>query len=177
MHYRAFVTFNKDEAKNSEEARKYAQNRLIEEGFADQERRFNASPADWFVIGGRWSGELTRMQFKKEKLVEFSDEFGKKHGWHTNHKNSDAKRMKQATKLFKKYFPTFKGLIPYWRDTYNHLGYEDDAMIVTPHIYKTFLKEHEGSEEDGEHFWDLDYDAVNPDFIENKWIIILDYHN
>jgi len=148
------------------------------EGFVDQERRFGCAPADWFVIGGRWSGTLTRMMLDKKKVEQFYKEFEKKYGWHTNSEIKRKDRKKQAKKLFKKYFPNYTGELIFWRDTYKDLGYEDDAMIITPQIYDELLKEHEGSYEDGEHFWDLDYDEVNPEtYIGKKWIVCIDYHS
>ena len=35
---------------------------LTEEGFANQDGRWNYGPADWFLVGGRWSGELAKIQ-------------------------------------------------------------------------------------------------------------------
>lgn len=59
MHTQAIVTFNKDKAKNSEEARKYASDFLFKNGFTAQVY-FCSGIADWFVIGGRWSGCLSK---------------------------------------------------------------------------------------------------------------------
>ena len=60
MHFRMFLTFNKDHATNPDEAKEYALRYLVDNNFANQNGRWGYSPADWFVIGGRWSGFFIR---------------------------------------------------------------------------------------------------------------------
>lgn len=61
MHTRLLLTFAHRRAATSDEARAYAAERLEEDpSFVGEGGRFGSSIADWFVIGGRWSGELTR---------------------------------------------------------------------------------------------------------------------
>ena len=75
MHYRFLVTFNKDEAETSEDARSYVTDYLHEHGFAG-EGRWGGGLADWFVIGGRWSGELSRHSWGK-LLYQQMDDIGR----------------------------------------------------------------------------------------------------
>jgi len=38
-------------------------NWLNENSFSSEGGRWNSSPADWYVIGGRWSGELDKLEY------------------------------------------------------------------------------------------------------------------
>lgn len=58
MHFRVFVMFDKDKAEQEQAAREYCYAELLGNGFVDQDKLFNDAWGDWFVIGGRWSGEL-----------------------------------------------------------------------------------------------------------------------
>lgn len=133
MHYRYLLLFNKEHAETSEEARNFAWDTLHEEGFVGGgEDRFSCSPSDWFVIGGRWSGELSGV--------------GEKNG------------CKKASS-----------------DSYQKLGYEDDAAIVDEEIYEELLKGYEGTPDSDEHA-DYEYDVVSPEIIGKKWVVVVDYH-
>ena len=59
MHIRLLVTFDKHHAKTSQQARDYVIDYLHTEHFCCGEGRWARGVADWFVIGGRWSGELS----------------------------------------------------------------------------------------------------------------------
>jgi len=198
MHNRLLITFNqlkaeiKDQADNSEEARRYAIHYLEEEGFCDQ-RKFCYGPADWFVIGGRWSGELLLSHLDEEKLEQFYKE---PLVLHISQRSSDEEK-EQVWSMFGQYFPEFPSCcagdwvgdwvaeilsgnnieLPYCRDSYRVEGYVDDAMPVDEAIYQRLLKEYEGKYESDEYkFIDLDGDIVDIEFIGNKWIVVVDYH-
>jgi hypothetical protein len=164
MHFRAAITFNKEHAKNFEEARMFAKTYLENEGFCTQ-GRFGSGPADWFVIGGRWSGDLVRSSLDKDKYERWIID------------NNNLKRNeKEQQESFETLFPGVKYKVD--RDSYDHMGEEDDAAIVTKQLFDAYLKEHQGVTEDGEHFWDLDYSDVDEEtFIGKKWIVIVDYHS
>ena len=66
MHFRFFVTFEKGAAKTSHEAREYVLYTLHEECFSYSDGRWGGGMCDWFVIGGRWSGELSRYSWARE---------------------------------------------------------------------------------------------------------------
>jgi hypothetical protein len=57
MHTRMLVTMPLSEVDTSREARQYVETWLVDEGFCGN-GRFESGYADWFVIGGRWSGSL-----------------------------------------------------------------------------------------------------------------------
>ena len=69
----------------------------------------------------------------------------------------------------------YKG-IPFQRDTYQEHGYADDAMLLTRALYDALLKEYEGKDE-SEYHADLDYDAVSPEMVGKKRLVVVDYHN
>ena len=64
MHYLFFVTFDKNKAKTSEEARKYVLNHIDDDRVSTEGEGLKIPPKefsfviDWLVIGGRWSGLL-----------------------------------------------------------------------------------------------------------------------
>ena len=171
MHQKAFVTLNRELANNSLEARTYADSYLVENGFITRER-FCSGPGDWFVIGGRWSGELET----QSKGINFASRSRKmlKTGCIT-----DKLAKKHKDKLQSLWEELgFNGKNPYLRNPYRQLGYEDDAKIVNTSLYRTLLKRYEGLYEDSEgKFWDLDADEVSVEFIGKKWIVVVDYHH
>ena len=190
MHYRMFALLPKDEVETSQEARENVQSELENDtSFVGEGGRFNSPVADWFVIGGRWSGALTQAILDKEKLKKFFKEFQeKKLGW-INRDNPEEKQREKSHKLFRKYFPDFKGEIPLYRDSYNHIGYDDDAVLVDKEIYKTHLKRLEktydwGKAKEGEWHVELiclydDYPAklTAKNIIGKYWIVVVDYHS
>jgi hypothetical protein len=70
MHSKLFVTFNRIHAITSREARGYVEDFLtnyVSFLYEDQDDIEHGSAFfDWFVIGGRYSGALTRARRKKE---------------------------------------------------------------------------------------------------------------
>lgn len=194
MHYRLLVTFDKENASNSQEAREYAYNELSEDGsFVGEGGRFNSPISDWFVIGGRWSGELQSKLLKENFFDTVHKEIPSKHnfGYSTD-------ELKENNEKIQKIWERLggKGENPYNRDTYEHYGYEDDAMLLTQELYDFLLKEYLEDEDSGEYanegdhvfsneswgrgylkFVDLDYDNLSPDMIGKKWIVVVDYHS
>lgn len=176
MHFRAIVTFNKDEAENSKEARSHAEYFLQDNGFCSQ-GFFSSGPADWFVIGGRWSGSLQRAYVDFDKFHKRAmKSLNKKKDLFLSYGDTD---NKDNQKKFQKIWEELggKGINLYGRDQYSDEGYDDDAMIVDEVLYKEELQKHEGSEGNGESFWDLDFEPVDRGFIGKKWIVVVDYHN
>ena len=195
MHYRLYVLTNKENAKTSQEARDYVYNQLDnDKSFCGEGGRFSCPIADWFVIGGRWSGALTQLLLDQDKLKEFWEEFEKqKLGWTnlTDKKEEDQQRKSQE--LFMQYFPKFKGEIPVWRDSshkYIHEGSEDDAQIVTKKLWEALEKEYKENkkhvesipnypilQDDG--ICDLEEeDGINEiNVVGKKWLVVVDYHN
>jgi hypothetical protein len=187
MHSLMAVTMNKDKAHKSEEAR-----RLVFKLFADNTRKIKFPDgewiwdvsigdigADWFVIGGRGSGLMTRIRLDQQQLEEFEKEFGEKYGfWLGGEEHiTDEQRQVQSMELFGKYFPNFQGEHPFWRNPYKRLGYDDDATICDEIIYeKVLMWLMEGGKK---HFFDLEgsNDLSPEDAIGKKWVVLVDYHN
>jgi len=138
MHYRFLVTFKSDAAKNSIQARRYAAQTLDEQGFVHPNDRWGSSMADWFVIGGRWSGELSRHTWAKH-ITEEMDALEKNHDvqvWGAFYGDEEKQRTQcELAERFQQMWDAaapraFRG-IPIQRDTYKADGYEDDAMLLS----------------------------------------------
>ncbi|SRR6266404_7433199 len=132
--------FKKDEADTSEEARRHVNHTLLAEGFANQDSRLGAGLADWFVIGGRWSGALTRALLDKATLETVEKAFEEQHSWWVGGQEhvTEEHRREQMKEIFYHEFPDVQGEMPFWRDQYREHGYEDDAIILTQELYQWF---------------------------------------
>jgi len=94
---------------------------------------------DWYVLGGRWSGQFTQdnLQLKYLKqLNKFHDEYnGRRLGW-TSLENSRDKQTARTLKLFYECIPNYDKEYnyppPVGRDAYKQDGYTDDCV---PAIY------------------------------------------
>ena len=159
MHQKLFVAFNKENAENSTEARNHVYSTLVDDpSFVGEGGRFSSPIADWFVIGGRWSGELSRATFMKkvnEQIEKWEKEkdvqiLGTSYG--SNEKSKiQAELKKKVEKYYQDSLPEEwknKGLV-YDRDTYSDDGFEDDAVILTKELYDVFLKDY--AENEGEY--------------------------
>jgi len=169
MHYRYIVVFDKENAATSKEARKFVYNYL------ENDKDFN-SQADWAVIGGRWSGILTKIKLNQEKLKQFEKEFEKIYGFWTNKDNSETRRHTQAKELFKKYFEEYKDEPLYFRNTYLDLGYEDDAQIIDEELYEKLIKKLT-KEKDPESYLDIEDEKLDKEQMIGRWCAVVDYHN
>ena len=178
MHYRMFAVTGEKSIRNSRMAREYVYNVLSNDhSFCGEGGRFHSPMADWFVIGGRWSGYLTKeLELNKDDLKEFYNECEEKKLFWTSRENTEEMQRAKVHEVFRKYFPDFTGEIPVYRDAYKELGSEDDAMIITPEIYDKCLKTYEGQEWDDE-FCYLDHEFLTEEVIGNCWVVLIDYHN
>ncbi len=186
MHSLLLVTCNKENAETSQEARDYVDDVLTNDNsFVGEGGHFGSPVADWFVIGGRWSGELSRQTWA-EGVTKFIGELEKKEKiglWRYSYPDGkyaekQKRLIKEVEELYQKSLPAEyrdKGLV-YARDTYGNYGYEDDAAIVTPELYDLFLKPYEGVDLSEGVYVDLDWDEVSRDFIHTKWLVVVDYH-
>lgn len=183
MHMKLLVIVPKECAESSEDARDYVSSYLNDNGFAGDGGRFNSPVADWYVIGGRWSGCLTKARLDKEKVKAFDKEFEEKYGYWINSQNSEEKRRGQAQELFNKYFPDFKGLMPFWRDSYNDSGAEDDAQIVDEELWEKAIKDCDLNETPDYYsgnaciLADCGYDVVTKESAIGNWIVVVDFHD
>lgn len=193
---------NSDNMTSSEVVRNYVDDYLNNEGFCSQDGRFCSSPADWFVIGGRWSGELAEALllpkgesfYAKVKERFLGDEgitaVGMTNTFIENNRDEIEKLWQELGG---------QGNSPFSRDSYGHYGAEDDAMRLTEELYTKLLEEYEGKHKEkigkkyitrengewGEHYtdkwhlaWiDTDERPLGKDLIGNSWIVVVDYHN
>jgi hypothetical protein len=183
MHYRFLVTVNKDKAESSKHARELVSETLLAEGFIGHEGRWGCGMADWFVIGGRWSGQLSRASWASE-LTQRMAAAEKEKGiqvWGTWYGDPEKQKIQQelhrtVQKIWNAEAPAAYVGIPVNRDTYQEYGYEDDAMILTAELYNALLKEYEGQCQ-SEHHADLEDEPISPTMVGSKWIVVVDYHN
>ena len=182
MHFRFLVTFAAEDADNSHAARAHVYSCLEEEGFTAQ-GRWGSGRADWYVIGGRWSGELSRRAWARAITAEM-DALEKEHGvqvWGACYGDTEKERVQQELaarfqQLWDGQAPNaYKG-IPIQRDTYAADGYADDAMLLTRELYDALLKEYEGKE-DSEYHVDFEYEPISPQMVGRKWVVVVDYHS
>lgn len=164
MHYLYFVIVKADSSVN---AMKEAEAILLRENFALETRGYFAyAKADWFVIGGRWSGLFTKIKYKKEfELIDaLTDE-------------------KQKTDLYERLLPEISSKYPLKR-TYSvsigwgtHLFYDDDAEIIT-NEFLDVLKNMYGDIEVFDSIECSEYLVKDLSGEYNQcYIVIVDYHN
>lgn len=176
MHTQLLVTCNRDHAETSEGARAYVADVLErDQSFVGEGGYFASSVADWFVIGGRWSGTLSAVRhgadFRAEAMRRIPPRFPIGY--------ADDEREAHATAL-QALWEELGGSDrnPLCRDQYADLGYGDDAQIVDEMLYDALLAPYEGSDCDGETFLDLDWQPVSREaFVGRKWLVIVDYHS
>jgi hypothetical protein len=181
MHSRLFVLFDKDEAENSEAARNVASEMLDANGFTGLGGVFSSPPADWYSIGGRWSGELTWLHLGPEKQDELWKKAKERHGIEgIPFKESETHQQLRA--IFREMFPDFPAdkAEPVARNP--HKSCEDDAMLLDETLAK-FLKElkqyPDGNLHDGECWVDLSDFDNQYDLMEQlgkKWVVVVDFH-
>ena len=187
MHAILYVLCPKHGLEDSKSARDHVFHWLSDNGFTENKGLFQRYYADWFVIGGRWSGELTANQLDQEKIKALNNEFEKKYGFWINKDITEEIRREQYNTLLKQYFPDYQGSPWAFRDSYQESGYEDDAQIVNQSIYDRIIKDHLIDEISQEKLWnggaviatDMqdNKDPTTPDrFIGKYWIVVVDFH-
>jgi hypothetical protein len=178
MHYLMLITFTMLPGETSQDAREKALDLLLEdESFCGEGGRFGSPLCDWFVIGGRWSGDLHKTligdayrETLKQRFPQLAGEF---------YRPDDAKAHAPALDaLWREYGGS--GPSPFNRSGYEQLGYDDDAQPVDRTLFEHFLAEYRGETDRREpsgRFADLDGEEVDDSFIGRKWIAVVDYHN
>lgn len=152
MHCLYFVIFNREDAKNSHQARLHAENTLLNENFCSSEGFFGGGKADWFSIGGGCSGELNRI------LLGLSPD--------------DKKKFQAAWKN-----AGIKEPIPYERNNYQEMGYEDDAMIIDQKLFDGLQKMHSDVEiYDANDYREDTLSDFSAEELIGHWIVVIDYH-
>lgn len=190
MHSVYFAVVPKDKAQNSEEARSYALEMLDGENFTGESGYFGGGKADWFVIGGRWSGLLSEANPKWKLIADrvqfLCKEYGIEHvrGVHYGDETKQANRDKISQEI-NAYAQEILG-VPYDRDIYRQDGYEDDAQKLTPRLI-AFLADWANPKEESA-FWgevemfsqddgEMSVTEETLNRYKGDWLVVIDYHN
>jgi hypothetical protein len=177
MHYLMLVTTSFIEGATTAAVRAAVYQALVsDDSFCGQGGRFGCPLADWFVIGGRWSGYLSTSRigdaYREAVAARFPEQSEKPYGLVADHR----KELDRIWESLGGQSPN-----PYSRDDTDDLGHPDDAQVLTKELYDALLSDFEGRAcmSDGCHceYVDLDGEALNSDFIGRKWLIVIDYHN
>lgn len=195
MHHVAYVLLPKAEATTSEEARLKVYMTLTEDAtFVGEDGRFFFPVCDWFVIGGRWSGQLYPEPFRDEffrQANQLSPEEAKP-GWYLE--QFIDKYREKLDEIWQKLGG--KAASPLTRDQFEDLGEDEDARLLDKplaDLLNTYLSDSEQYSKDCFHInwneWELapvvislDYDRelleVNDfhDLIGEYWVVVIDYH-
>ena len=185
MHSRLIVLLDRADVEESLAARQATEARLITEGLVGEGGLFATHPADWFVIGGRWSGCLTLARLNPEKLDAFGRAYeGSGLGCRDVKRSAEA-QQEEAYALFRRFFPDHLGEPPVWRDAHRTLGYEDDAQVLDETLLGILAKlKPYPSWADLEDLYrgactvDLDDPdaALTLDALDKKWCVVVDFH-
>jgi hypothetical protein len=174
MHHRLLITLDFPADADSADVRIKAFNQLVnDDSFCGEGGRFGSPLCDWFVIGGRWSGLLAKITigaaFKDAVRARFPELAGE--WWPQAIADQHGAELDDIWQA-----QGGNGPSPYTRSSYEHLGYPDDAMILTPGLYEALLSEYAGESRSDGHA-DLDDEELGPDCIGRKWLTLIDYHN
>ena len=67
------------------------------------------------------------------------------------------------------------------RDFLRDLGYVDDAMLIAKVLYLKLLAQYEGRalgrRMEQPAFLNVDGEQVTPQFVQTKWLVVVDYHS
>ncbi len=187
MHYLYFVKLNK-EIKNKEEAIKEAVSHLDNNNFASSENGFFVvTKADWYVVGGRWSGEFSRILTPKEKIRQgnkailplIPKKLQKEKDILDYLYINEMKLGENKEVLMKKVDDEYKKVtgFVYFRDTYKAFGYEDDAIKITSELIKKLKSKYYKKVEifDADNYQEIKCKDLTKDNI-GEWLVVIDYH-
>jgi len=190
MHSLYFVVIPKAQAETAREAISEAEDWLNENDFASEGGFYSSSRADWFQMGGRWSGLLSEVTWAKKATAEIAklekendiQLIGCSYG--DKKKTAlQAKLMQQAEEIWAKYRPTEYAEVKFQRSMYDNQ--DDDAMLLTEEVLKALQKKYpKKNPDDG--WGDVQF-VDTEDFYEDalyklkadpeKWIVVVDYHS
>lgn len=135
-HCRLYVLVPKSDVESSNEAREFVDRYLMDNNFCSSDGRWGGGVGDWFMIGGRYTGELSMVPFSDERTKAYFDELDKKQLIYYETGDKKRKRDEDIFEVFFRHFPEMRMLPaidspfipPEARDNYAHYGYEDDAF-------------------------------------------------
>lgn len=178
MHTLYFV---KLKAETSEEARRTANRLLDENNFAtDNQGFYGSSKADWYVVGGRWSGLFTDKKETEELIKPLLEKELKERPDLLDYLYINSHIVSKELKDQIDAISTKKIGLPYFRNSYDN--YEDDAVLITKEILEKLHSEEYNNTEIA--------DVSEDEYIEEEytcdkltdknigeWLVIIDYHN
>lgn len=168
MHSLYFVRISKESAKDSGAARRKAVDELNGNAFCYGDGGYFAGGrCDWFVVGGRWSGELQMLSRKFTTRVARLKSASKEGGPETAPKSAKLQALWRKIGGLGKY--------PDARDAYRSHGYEDDAAKITPRLLKHLQEYAQVSVYDST---ESDEYLVSrlPTSSVGDWLVVIDYH-
>lgn len=203
MHYAYFVSIPRDEADSAAEAIREAETFLDSNGFAGEGGLYSSSKADWYEIGGRWSGIFTMMlpfyqnflarcrEIAKEKypliaedwerIAHYGDE--KKDAQHTALKHEILALWKESTpkEYSRMVCPLARGGTFTWKEVQTNFmdsrSDVDDAQVLTKEQLENLLKEYADAEVVFTDTCEESTLETDGEKAIGRWIVIIDYHN
>lgn len=190
MHYLYYGAIKKSKEINTPKKAKDEVNNILDSNsFASSEGGYwGGSKADWYVMGGRWSGHLQEIQLDKwsekaQALIAKDKPEGEKK-W-ISIADTD-KYAKELQALWEELGGT--GTNTYNRDQYRYSGSDDDSVLLDEKLYKALLKDSKKDKEEeveiavmNEGYVDEETTIRNflkmKDIIGNYYIVVVDYHN
>lgn len=140
-------------------------------------RRF-CGICDYYSVGGRYSGMLNLLRLKQRHPRVFKR-------FLTRYRNISEAR--EASELFKRCFPQYKGKNPLCRPTLRIYGYPDDAQIMDEVLFAAlkdgfdeYVTNSIPFEKPNVIFTDLGEDEwpVDPaSGVGRHWVVVIDYHD
>lgn len=194
MHYLYYVAVEKQEKdkRKAEKIKKRAMQILDSNLFSSGEGGYWGSPkADWYVIGGRWSGHLQELLldgYRKKSLAILNK--GKKK---EDTFISDAlikEKSVELEKLWKDMGGKGESVWSGRRDAYNPNGADDDCMLLDKKLFEAMKKQVKQDSGFGEtevalisKYESIENEMTLKEFLKEKcivgnyWIVVVDYHN
>lgn len=197
MHYLYYVAVPK-KGQTSEEAKNLTNRMLEMNNFAGEGGFWNNNKANWYVIGGRWSGHLQKIQLdnfndKATELIK-SKRTTEEEKARNSIGNIECEEYNTEIQiLWEKLGGT--GANPWSRDNYNHDGAKDDSMLLNENLFKALkagINEKTKDPFDDETETEvalideneyIDDEIKLSEFLEmdniigNYYLIVIDYHN
>jgi hypothetical protein len=185
MHVLYFVRV--PEADTAEAAMKAATAVLDAQGFADDSTFFAHGRADWYTVGGRWSGIFTDLTPQGRKAAAEIERMLKR----------DYPQLDQGVRGISYGEPTLRGLhaiaaavanddyieatgYPYIRDPYRVAPYGDDGVKLTPELLAALQKDYGETSvcltRDGNIEGEDCLSEVADEQLIGSWLVAIDYH-
>jgi hypothetical protein len=187
MHYLYLVAV--DKKIEGEDKIAYVEQTLSNNNFAGEGGFWGGNKADWFVMGGRWSGFLQEIKLKgfneKAKAILTQGKENKDF-ISTEEVETHAKELQDLWESL-----GGKGVNTWARDSYKSVGLEDDTMTLDKELYNAlkerFTKPNEYGDETEIAIIDEDgcvgEEMILRDFLKDESVIdkydlvVVDYHN